>query len=287
MIAIYVLVTVTVGLFWLFSNRSDGKEGGPSNPPPTLKDSSPSKSPKGNKPNPDSKKGGVSGVVENAAATTTKKRKNKKGKSKQQAKAHVAPIAGEKVSPANSEAEIVPSAASARASPAPSPAPAAPWKPDMDTDDEDDGVMQRVLRVKPDELASAMVVEDGWQIVDAPKKPTKPRTMTIVGSSSSVSSYEPAPLNASDPTLTKKQKENLRKAERVKAAKLAQIDEQKARLLAYRKEQEKSWVAKEIERDKQKLRERTLAKGQQQQQQQQQHSRDPSGSEGLGNGIWS
>lgn len=52
----------------------------------------------------------------------------------------------------------------------------------------------------------------------------------------------------------------MRKAERVKGAKQSQQEEQEARLRAYRKEQEKAWVAKEVEKDKQRTRQKALSK---------------------------
>ncbi|KAI8908164.1 hypothetical protein DFJ77DRAFT_513588 [Powellomyces hirtus] len=153
----------------------------------------------------------------------------------------------------------------ARAStPARTPVPASPpfvaINPDMDTDDEDGGPMSRVLRLKgPDDLSATDLREadDGWQMVEVAKKPAKPRSISIIGSTASA---PPPPSQADPQTLTKKQRENLRKAERVKAAKQAYVDEQQQRLRTYRKEQEKNWVSKEAERDKQHMREKAMAK---------------------------
>ncbi|KAJ3158147.1 hypothetical protein HDU86_003099 [Geranomyces michiganensis] len=131
--------------------------------------------------------------------------------------------------------------------------------PDMDADDSE-GSVSRVMRVRGPEEVAALDPEDGWQIVDVgAKKPSKPRSITIVGSSSSSSAPQPPPPSQADPsTLTKKQRENLRKAQRVKAAKDAEAAEQQQRLRSYRKEQEKAWVAKETERDKLAARERAM-----------------------------
>ncbi|KAI8589688.1 hypothetical protein BDZ88DRAFT_451830 [Geranomyces variabilis] len=136
--------------------------------------------------------------------------------------------------------------------------------PDMDADDSE-GSVSRVLRVRgPEEYATSDhgSAEDGWQMVEVAgaKKPSKSRSITIVGSSSSSYSAAPPPSQADPATLTKKQRENLKKSERVKAAKAAHDKEQEQRLRTYRKEQEKAWVAKETERDKLAARERAMNK---------------------------
>ncbi|KAJ3189352.1 hypothetical protein HDU85_002981 [Gaertneriomyces sp. JEL0708] len=141
--------------------------------------------------------------------------------------------------------------------------------PDMDIDGDGDGAMARVLQIKPLPAMSSADVEDGWQMVSVQTKPSKYCNLLVDRGLVSFLNFrvekqsKPAPppsaIAAVDPSkLTKKQRENLRKAERVKAEKQAQLDAQEARLRTHRKEQENAWLKAQVEKDKQIQRERAL-----------------------------
>ncbi|KAI8998318.1 hypothetical protein BC832DRAFT_229543 [Gaertneriomyces semiglobifer] len=141
--------------------------------------------------------------------------------------------------------------------------------PDMDIDGDGDGSMARVLQIKPLPAMSSADVEDGWQMVSVQTKPSKCWNLLVDGrlvaflnirlEKQSKPVPPPSAIAAVDPSkLTKKQRENLRKAERVKAEKQAQLDAQEARLRTHRKEQENAWLKAQVEKDKQIQRERTL-----------------------------
>ncbi|KAI9103262.1 hypothetical protein DFS34DRAFT_360434 [Phlyctochytrium arcticum] len=131
--------------------------------------------------------------------------------------------------------------------------------PDMGTDDGPD-YMSRVLRLRgQDELsATELEEEEGWQMVDVRAKNKQPKSRTPAP----VSAATAAPLAviaAEDPSkLTKKQRENLRKAERIKAAKNSSVDGQEVRLQQYRKEQERNWVKNQAQQEQAAMRARAL-----------------------------
>ncbi|KND02370.1 uncharacterized protein SPPG_02840 [Spizellomyces punctatus DAOM BR117] len=127
--------------------------------------------------------------------------------------------------------------------PAPTPTPVTtPHTPDMPQDTDEPIPTSRVLLVKrsdPDLVASE--VEEGWEMVAVPSKKKASKTENHV------------PIASQDPTkLTKKQRENLRKAARIKESKQALQEEQESRLKGYRREQENAWLKREIAKDQQK-----------------------------------
>jgi len=162
-----------------------------------------------------------------------------------------------------------PSATPDRATAAPAktaiaPAPAIPGVPDLEPQEPWDprprGTVLRIVSKPPKESAplapaharlarstsgSEEDEDDGWTVVrpaaklklagtssgSAAARPTLTPTSPTAGGSSSL-----RPLSEPEP-LTKKQRENLRKAERLKVAKLEQERQQQARLAQHRAEQ--------------------------------------------------
>ncbi|KAI9207490.1 uncharacterized protein BJ171DRAFT_492872 [Polychytrium aggregatum] len=121
--------------------------------------------------------------------------------------------------------------------------------------DQDDVKVARVLRVQPETPVMPLEAEDGWQIVDV--QPRKPNTLRINPSTSSAP-QRPAARAApvQDEALTKKQRENKRKAERVKLQKDALGQVQDDRLAEHRREQERLALQKLRDSDKKQQRER-------------------------------
>ncbi|TPX71897.1 hypothetical protein SpCBS45565_g00926 [Spizellomyces sp. 'palustris'] len=170
-----------------------------------------------------------------AKSCTTKKRKKTK-KSKDAKSSDPKQKDPEKTIPA----PLVPTP------PAPTPAPtpvATPHSPDMPQDTDEPIPTSRVLLVKrSDPNPVATEVEEGWEMVAVPSKKKTNKTEN-----------QSLPIASQDPTkLTKKQRENLRKAARIKESKQAFQGEQESRLKGYRKEQENAWLKREIAKDQQK-----------------------------------
>ncbi|KAJ3020088.1 hypothetical protein HKX48_001341 [Thoreauomyces humboldtii] len=169
------------------------------------------------------------------------------------------------------------------------PSAAGTHKPDMDLDSDDEGELARVLRVKGPEEVSANDVsgEDGWSMVDVVnRKPAKPRSISIrPATTTSTPSFSSTKSNSSSSeTLTKKQRENQRKAERVKLAKQSMQDDQSIALREHRRNQERAHIAALAEKEKAAQRERALARNGTSQNVQAQGR--PATGTGIGGGIW-
>ncbi|KAI8806008.1 hypothetical protein BJ742DRAFT_818072 [Cladochytrium replicatum] len=133
--------------------------------------------------------------------------------------------------------------------------------PDLDADDDENPQYARVLKVNKtaDELsASEVELDDGWRMVDVH---SKPKTLRISGGTMG-STSKPASLSASKQPegLTKKQRENQRKAEKKKAAKAALDSETEARLRDHRRAQMHATLNEAVKTDKAKAMQKQLMK---------------------------